>query len=135
MDLAGIALRDSRRSHRSTDPRSNAPGPCPGARVRLHFAPHLPDRNVSKEQILGGGVLWTLLIAFLAGLLARALKPGDDKLGLFMTIVLGILGALLARFIGDALGWYSPGEPTGFIASVIGAIVLLLIYGMVRKKK
>ncbi|MBP6458319.1 MAG: GlsB/YeaQ/YmgE family stress response membrane protein, partial [Pseudoxanthomonas sp.] len=67
--------------------------------------------------------------------LARALKPGDDKLGFFMTIVLGILGALLARFIGGTLGWYSPGEPTGFIASVIGAIVLLLIYGMVRKKK
>ena len=51
------------------------------------------------EQIFGGGILWTLLIGFLAGLLARALKPGDDKLGFFMTIVLGILGALLARFI------------------------------------
>ena len=87
------------------------------------------------EQIFGGGILWTLLIGFLAGLPARALKPGDDKLGFFMTIVLGILGALLARFIGGTLGWYSPGEPTGFIASVIGAIVLLLIYGMVRKKK
>lgn len=52
------------------------------------------------EQIFGGGILWTLLIGFLAGLLARALKPGNDKLGFFMTIVLGILGALLARFIG-----------------------------------
>ena len=55
------------------------------------------------EQIFGGGILWTLLIGFLAGLLARALKPGDDKLGFFMTIVLGILGALLARFIGGTL--------------------------------
>ena len=55
------------------------------------------------EQIFGGGILWTLLIGFLAGLLARALKPGDDKLGFFMTIVLGVLGALLARFIGGAL--------------------------------
>ena len=70
------------------------------------------------EQIFGGGILWTLLIGFLAGLLARALKPGDDKLGFFMTIVLGILGALLARFVGVQLGWYGPGEPAGFIAAV-----------------
>ena len=80
-------------------------------------------------------ILWTILIGFVVGLIARAIKPGNDKLGFFMTIVLGILGALLARFIGGALGWYSPGEPTGFIASVIGAIVLLVIYGFIRKKK
>nr|WP_298121240.1 GlsB/YeaQ/YmgE family stress response membrane protein [uncultured Pseudoxanthomonas sp.] len=86
------------------------------------------------EQIFGGGILWTLLIGFLAGLLARALKPGNDKLGIFMTILLGIAGALLARFIGGALGWYGPGDPAGFIASVVGAIVLLFIYAMVKKK-
>ncbi len=108
MDLAGIALRDSRRSHRSADLRSNAHGPSPGARVRLHFAPHLPDRNVSKEQILGGGVLWTLLIGFLAGLPARALKPGNNKLGLSMNILQGIVVALRVRFIGGALGGYAP---------------------------
>lgn len=87
------------------------------------------------EQIFGGGILWTLLIGFVAGLLARAIKPGDDKLGIIMTIVLGIAGALLARFIGGALGWYGPTDPAGFIASVIGAIILLLIYGLVKKKK
>ncbi|WP_296278384.1 GlsB/YeaQ/YmgE family stress response membrane protein [Pseudoxanthomonas sp.] len=87
------------------------------------------------EQIFGGGILWTLLIGFLAGLLARALKPGNDKLGFFMTIVLGILGALLARFVGMQLGWYGPGEPAGFIAAVVGAIVLLVIYAMVKKKR
>ena len=94
------------------------------------------------EQIFGGGAAWsfgsfimTLVIGFFVGLLARALKPGDDKLGFFMTILLGIAGALLARFVGNTLGWYGPGEPTGFIASVVGAIVLLVIYGMVRKKK
>ncbi|HJS36424.1 MAG TPA: GlsB/YeaQ/YmgE family stress response membrane protein [Pseudoxanthomonas sp.] len=93
------------------------------------------------EQIFGGGAAWsfgsviiTLVIGFFVGLIARALKPGNDKLGFFMTIVLGILGALLARFIGGALGWYSPGEPAGFIASVVGAIVLLFIYAMVKKK-
>ncbi|MEL1263672.1 GlsB/YeaQ/YmgE family stress response membrane protein [Pseudoxanthomonas putridarboris] len=78
--------------------------------------------------------MWTLLIGFLAGLLARAIKPGNDKLGIIMTIVLGIAGALLARFVGGSLGWYGPNEPTGFIASVIGAIVLLFIYALVKKK-
>ena len=86
------------------------------------------------EQLFGGGILWTLLIGFIAGLLARALKPGNDKLGFFMTILLGVAGALLARFIGLQLGWYGPTEPTGFIASVVGAIILLVIYGLVRKK-
>lgn len=87
------------------------------------------------EQIFGGGILWTLLIGFICGLLARALKPGKDKLGFFMTILLGIGGALLARFVGGAVGWYAPDEPAGFIASVVGAIVLLVLYGMLRKGK
>jgi uncharacterized membrane protein YeaQ/YmgE (transglycosylase-associated protein family) len=87
------------------------------------------------EQIFGGGILYTLLIGFIAGLLARALKPGNDKLGFLWTIVLGIAGALLARFVGAAMGWYGPDEPAGFIAAVIGAIVLLVIYGLVRGKR
>ncbi len=86
------------------------------------------------EQIFGGGIIWTLLIGFVAGLLARALKPGNDKLGFFMTILLGIGGALLARFIGGSLGWYGPNDPAGFIAAVVGAIILLVIYSLVRKK-
>ena len=87
------------------------------------------------EQIFGGGIIWTVFIGLVAGLLARAHKPGDDKLSLLWTIVLGIAGALLAWFIGGAVGWYAPGEPAGFIASVVGAIVLLFLYGMLRKKK
>lgn len=87
------------------------------------------------EQLFGGGILWTLLIGFVCGLLARALKPGNDKLGFFMTILLGIGGALLARFIGGSIGWYGPNDPAGFIASVVGAILLLVIYGLVRKKQ
>lgn len=87
------------------------------------------------EQLFGGGILYTLLIGFIVGLLARALKPGDDKLGLLWTIVLGIGGAVLARFAGGALGWYRPEEPAGFVASIIGAIVLLVIYAALAKKK
>ena len=86
------------------------------------------------EQLFGGGILWTLLIGFVCGLLARALKPGNDKLGFFMTILLGVGGALLARFVGGAVGWYGPNDPAGFIAAVIGAILLLVIYGMTKKK-
>ena len=87
------------------------------------------------EQIFGGGIIWTIFIGLIAGLLARALKPGNDKLSLLWTIVLGIAGALLAWYVGGALGWYAPGEPAGFIASVVGAIVLLFLYGILRKKK
>lgn len=87
------------------------------------------------EQILGGGILYTIVIGFIVGLLARALKPGRDKLGFLWTIALGIGGALLAYFIGQAVGWYRPGESVGFIASVIGAIVLLVLYGTMRKKE
>ena len=87
------------------------------------------------EQIFGGGIIWTVFIGLVAGLLARALKPGDDKLSLLWTIVLGIAGALLAWFIGGAVGWYAPGEPAGFIASVVGAIVLLLLWGLLTRKR
>ena len=84
------------------------------------------------EQIFGGGIIWTVFIGLVAGLLARALKPGNDKLSLLWTIVLGIAGALLAWFIGGAVGWYAPGEPAGFIASVVGAVVLLFVVGKLR---
>jgi uncharacterized membrane protein YeaQ/YmgE (transglycosylase-associated protein family) len=76
----------------------------------------------------------TLIVGLVVGLIARAIKPGDDSMGWIMTIVLGIAGSLVAGYIGRALGWYQPGQPAGWIASVIGAIVLLVIYGMIRKR-
>ena len=84
------------------------------------------------EQLFGGGILWTLLIGFVCGLLARAIKPGRDKLGIIMTILLGVGGALLARFVGSSMGWFEPEQPIGFLASLVGAVVLLVIYAMVR---
>jgi len=80
-------------------------------------------------------LLGTLLVGLVVGLLARAIKPGNDSMGWIMTIVLGVAGSLIAGYAGRALGWYQPGEPAGWIASVVGAIVLLLIYGMIAKKK
>jgi uncharacterized membrane protein YeaQ/YmgE (transglycosylase-associated protein family) len=77
-------------------------------------------------------ILGTILIGFIVGLIARAIKPGDDKLGLIMTTLLGIAGSLLARYAGMAMGLYREGEAAGWIASVIGAVVLLVIYGLIR---
>ncbi|MDR5817630.1 MULTISPECIES: GlsB/YeaQ/YmgE family stress response membrane protein [unclassified Caballeronia] len=76
----------------------------------------------------------TLIVGLVVGLIARAVKPGDDNMGWIMTIVLGIAGSLIAGYVGRALGWYQPGQPAGWIASVIGAIVLLVIWGMIRKR-
>jgi uncharacterized membrane protein YeaQ/YmgE (transglycosylase-associated protein family) len=78
------------------------------------------------------GIIGTIVVGFIVGLLARAIKPGNDRMGLIMTTLLGIAGAFLARYAGMAMGWYGEGEPAGWIASIVGAIVLLVIYGMVR---
>lgn len=79
--------------------------------------------------------LGTVFVGLIVGLLARAIKPGDDKMGWIMTIVLGVLGALLAGYVGRAMGFYRPGEPVGWIASVLGAMALLFIYDAVRRKR
>ena len=76
----------------------------------------------------------TVIVGLVVGLIARAVKPGDDRMGLIMTIILGIAGSLIAGYIGRALGWYQPGQAAGWIASVLGAIILLVIYGMVRRR-
>lgn len=79
------------------------------------------------------GILWTIVIGFIVGLLARFLHPGNDPMGFILTTLLGIGGALLASWLGQALGWYSPGQPAGLIGAVIGAVVLLAIYGRLRR--
>jgi uncharacterized membrane protein YeaQ/YmgE (transglycosylase-associated protein family) len=77
-------------------------------------------------------IIGTIVVGFIVGLIARALKPGDDRMGLIMTTLLGIAGAFIARYVGQAMGLYTADQPAGWIASVIGAIVLLVIYGLVR---
>jgi uncharacterized membrane protein YeaQ/YmgE (transglycosylase-associated protein family) len=79
-------------------------------------------------------ILGTLIVGVVVGFIARAIKPGDDKRGFIMTAVLGIAGSFLASYGGAAMGWYKQGEAAGWIASVVGAIILLIIYGMVKKK-
>jgi uncharacterized membrane protein YeaQ/YmgE (transglycosylase-associated protein family) len=82
-----------------------------------------------------GSILTTLIIGLLVGAVAKLLMPGKDPGGWIVTILLGIAGALLAGYLGQAVGWYQPGQPAGFIASVVGAIVLLLLYRLLFKRR
>ena len=80
------------------------------------------------------GIIWTILIGFLVGLLARMLMPGRDPAGFFITAAIGIGGSLLATYGGQALGLYAAGEPAGFIGSVVGAIILLALYHFLTRR-
>ena len=77
-------------------------------------------------------IIWTVLIGFVIGLIAKMLTPGRDPSGFFITAGIGIAGSLIATWVGQALGWYAPGAPAGFFGSLIGAIILLVVYHMVR---
>ena len=79
------------------------------------------------------GILTTILVGLIVGALARFVLPGDQKMGWIMTCLLGIAGAVIAGFVGQALGWYEAGQPAGWIASVVGAVILLVAFGMLRK--
>lgn len=76
-------------------------------------------------------IIPTLILGFLVGLVAKFLMPGRDPQGFIVTIVLGIVGAFLATWLGQALGWYAEGEAAGFIGAVIGAVIILAIYRLV----
>jgi uncharacterized membrane protein YeaQ/YmgE (transglycosylase-associated protein family) len=80
-------------------------------------------------------ILWTLVIGLVVGAIAKLLTPGRDPGGCIITILIGIAGAFIAGYLGRAVGWYQPGQPAGFIASVIGAMVLLLIYRLISGKR
>lgn len=79
--------------------------------------------------------LWMLIIGLFVGAIAKFLMPGKDPGGFIVTILIGIAGALVAGFLGRALGWYREGESAGFIASIVGAILLLLIYRVITKSR
>ncbi|HNT39025.1 MAG TPA: GlsB/YeaQ/YmgE family stress response membrane protein [Rubrivivax sp.] len=78
------------------------------------------------------GILGTIVVGLIVGVLARFLLPGEQKMGLILTILLGIGGSLLAGFVGQAMGWYAPGQGAGWVASVLGAIVLLVLVQKLR---
>ena len=79
------------------------------------------------------GLIWTIIIGFIVGIVARFLMPGRDPMGFVFTTLLGIVGAVVAHFLGQALGWYGPDEPAGFIASVVGAMIILFVARKFRR--
>jgi uncharacterized membrane protein YeaQ/YmgE (transglycosylase-associated protein family) len=82
------------------------------------------------------GILWTILIGFIAGLVAKFIVPGDrEPSGFILTTILGIVGAVLATYIGQALGWYQAGEGAGLIGAIVGAVVVLLIWGAFSRRR
>lgn len=81
------------------------------------------------------GILWTILIGFIVGLVAKFLMPGRDPAGFIITVIIGIVGSVIATYLGRSLGFYQVGESAGFIAAVLGAIILLFIYRAVTGKK
>jgi uncharacterized membrane protein YeaQ/YmgE (transglycosylase-associated protein family) len=86
--------------------------------------------NQAKEEAMN--ILWAIVVGLVVGALAKLIMPGRDPGGVLVTILLGIAGAVLASFLGRALGWYAQGQSAGFIASVVGAIILLAIYRLIR---
>lgn len=81
-------------------------------------------------------ILWTILIGFLAGIIAKFLVPGDkEPSGFILTALLGIVGAFVASWLGQSMGWYGPGEGAGLIGAVIGAVIVLVVWGAVTRRR
>ncbi|MGY4330204.1 putative membrane protein YeaQ/YmgE (transglycosylase-associated protein family) [Bradyrhizobium sp. LB7.2] len=81
-------------------------------------------------------IIWTIIIGFIAGVIAKLIMPGDNEpSGFILTTILGIVGAFVATYLGQALGWYQPGQGAGLIGAVVGAIIVLFVYGMVAGRR
>ena len=82
------------------------------------------------------GIIWTIIIGFVAGVIAKFITPGDNEpAGFILTSILGIVGAFVATYLGQALGWYRPGEGAGLIGAVVGAVIVLVIWGAIAGRR
>lgn len=82
------------------------------------------------------GIFWTIVIGFIAGIVAKFIMPGkNEPQGFVLTAILGIVGAFVASYLGQALGFYQPGQGAGFIGAVVGAVIVLFVYGMITKNR
>jgi uncharacterized membrane protein YeaQ/YmgE (transglycosylase-associated protein family) len=82
------------------------------------------------------GIVWTIVIGFIAGVIAKFVVPGNrEPQGFVLTAILGIVGAILASYIGQALGWYAPGEGAGLIGATLGAIIILVVWGIFARRR
>ena len=81
------------------------------------------------------GIIWTIIIGFIAGVIAKFIMPGDNEpKGFILTTLLGIVGAFAATFLGQAIGWYQAGQGAGMIGAIVGAIIVLAVWGMIQKR-
>ena len=80
-------------------------------------------------------IIWTILIGFVVGIVAKFLMPGRDPAGFIITVLIGIAGSFIATYLGRAMGWYQLGQSAGFIAAVLGSIILLFIYRMIAGRR
>ena len=81
------------------------------------------------------GIIWTIIIGFIAGVIAKFIMPGSNEpSGFVLTTILGIVGAFVASYLGQALGWYESGQGAGLIGAVVGAILLLFVWGVIAKR-
>ena len=81
-------------------------------------------------------IIWTIIIGFVAGIIAKFVHPGDNEpQGFILTTILGIIGAFVATYLGQSLGWYAPGQGAGLIGAVVGAIIVLVIWGMIARRR
>ena len=87
-----------------------------------------------SQYLADHGWLGWIIIGLIAGAIAKFLTPGRDPSGCLVTMVIGIAGAVLAGFLGQAIGWYSPGEGAGFIAAIVGAVIILMIYRLFARR-
>jgi uncharacterized membrane protein YeaQ/YmgE (transglycosylase-associated protein family) len=95
-------------------------------------------KKVTQHEIWGGvtmHILWTILIGLVAGAVAKLIMPGKDPGGFIITILLGIAGALIATYLGHLIGWYQAGQSAGFIGAIVGAILILFIYRLIKRKR
>jgi uncharacterized membrane protein YeaQ/YmgE (transglycosylase-associated protein family) len=82
------------------------------------------------------GILWTIVIGFIAGVLAKLITPGENEpSGFILTTILGIVGAFVATYLGQSLGWYNAGEGAGLVGATVGAIIVLFIWGAVARRR
>jgi uncharacterized membrane protein YeaQ/YmgE (transglycosylase-associated protein family) len=82
------------------------------------------------------GIIWTIIIGFIAGIIAKFLMPGkNEPQGFILTTILGIIGAFVASYLGQALGLYEPGQGAGLIGAIVGAVIVLFVWGMIAKNR
>jgi len=99
----------------------------------MHQHPLLLDGDQERHPV---SIIWTIIIGFVAGVIAKLVTPGkNEPSGFILTTILGIIGAFVATWLGQQIGWYGPGEAAGFIGAIVGAVILLLIWGVVAGRR